>query len=163
MYGNSGIKLPSYLEFDDEADEVRKCHSFKERVMSFQRDIGVENFKVPSIGGKELDLCRFFKAVILRGGSQRVSTNKLWKEIVNEFEIPPSCTSASFTLRNHYNRCLLAFEKQFYCQQGQVDPGTGLNADGIPAIHPGVAAILDIQRGRNYARDGGAATQAEAN
>jgi len=69
--------------------------------------MGVENFKVPSIGGKELDLCKLYKAVVERGGSQRVSNNKLWKEIVNLFEIPASCTSASFTLRNHYNRCLL--------------------------------------------------------
>lgn len=80
---------------------------FKDELIKFQRELGVDNFKVPSIGGKELDLFKLYKAVTLRGGSQRVSNNKLWKEIVNEFEIPSSCTSASFTLRNHYNKCLL--------------------------------------------------------
>ncbi len=103
--------------------------------------MGNDNFKVPSIGGRELDLCKFFKAVILRGGYQRVSSFKLWKEIVNEFEIPSSCTSASFTLRNHYNRCLLQYEMQFYRTQGQVDAETGLNADGVPPLQPGVPAI----------------------
>jgi len=52
--------------------------------------------------------------VVSRGGSNRVSNNKLWKEIVNEFEIPTSCTSASFTLRNHYNKCLYQYEKKHY-------------------------------------------------
>jgi hypothetical protein len=97
----------------DEQDEKVKCLSFKEQLIKFQRQLGNENFKVPSIGGKELDLCKLFKAVYVRGGSMQVSTRKLWKEIVNEFQIPSSCTSASFTLRNHYNKCLLAFEAKF--------------------------------------------------
>ena len=102
------VQLPAFLEFFDHEDEQRKCVEFRDEVISFQKKfMGNDNFKVPSIGGRELDLCKFFKAVILRGGYQRVSSFKLWKEIVNEFEIPPSCTSASFTLRNHYNRCLL--------------------------------------------------------
>ena len=107
--------LPPYLEFLDAEDEQRKCNEFRDRVINFQKQyMGNDNFKVPSIGGRELDLCKFFRAVISRGGYQRVSMFKLWKEIVNEFEIPSSCTSASFTLRNHYNRCLLTFERQFY-------------------------------------------------
>jgi hypothetical protein len=102
------VQLPAYLEFSDFEDERIKCDQFRTRVIDFQRkNMGNDNFKVPSIGGRELDLCKFFKAVIIRGGYQRVSTFKLWKEIVNEFEIPASCTSASFTLRNHYSRCLL--------------------------------------------------------
>ena len=98
----------------DEEDERRKCQEFKDGLIKFQRELGVENFKVPSLGGKELDLCKLYKAVISRGGSHRVSNNKLWKEIVNEFEIPASCTSASFTLRNHYNKCLYQYEKKFF-------------------------------------------------
>ena len=136
------VQLPAFLEFLDHEDEQRKCVEFRDEVISFQKKfMGNDNFKVPSIGGRELDLCKFFKAVILRGGYQRVSSFKLWKEIVNEFEIPPSCTSASFTLRNNYNRCLLQFEMSFYRNQGQVDATTGLNADGVPPLQPGVPAI----------------------
>ena len=113
--------LPKSLEFLDEEDEKRKCSEFKDHLVKFQRELGVENFKVPSIGGKELDLCKLYKAVISRGGSQRVSNNKLWKEIVNEFEIPSSCTSASFTLRNHYNKCLLQYEKKYFLGQNNLD------------------------------------------
>ena len=109
--------IPKNLEFLDEEDEKKKCQEFKDHLIKFQRELGIDNFKVPSIGGKELDLCKLYKAVISRGGSQRVSNNKLWKEIVNEFDIPPSCTSASFTLRNHYNKCLLQYEKKFFLGQ----------------------------------------------
>ena len=28
--------------------------------------------------------------------------------------MPPSCTSASFTLKNHYQKYLLAYEQKFY-------------------------------------------------
>jgi len=136
------IKLPPYLEFLDVDDEEKKCREFKDNLIKFQKEMGVDNFKVPSIGGKELDLCKLFKAAILRGGSQRVSNNKLWKEIVNQFEIPSSCTSASFTLRNHYNKCLLQFEKKFYQTQSQVG-SNGLTVDGIPPLQPGVSHIIE--------------------
>ena len=77
--------MPESLKFLDEEDEKRKCNDFKENLVQFQRQLGNDNFKVPSIGGRELDLCKLYKAVYVRGGSVQVSTRKLWKEIVNEF------------------------------------------------------------------------------
>ena len=110
-------QIPKSLEFLDEEDEKRKCIEFKDELINFhKKHLLNENFKVPSIGGKELDLCKLYKAVYVRGGSVQGSSKKLWKEIVNEFQIPSSCTSASFTLRNHYNRCLLAYENKFIQQ-----------------------------------------------
>lgn len=70
--------------------------------------------KIPQIGGQELDLLKLYKSVCRRGGGQAVSNHKLWKEIVDEFGLPSSCTSASFTLKNHYQRYLLAYEQKFY-------------------------------------------------
>jgi len=106
-------QVPKNLEFLDIEDEKIKCQQFREDLVKFHRKNGNDNFKVPSIGGKELDLCKLFKAVYIRGGSIQVSQKKLWKEIVNEFQIPSSCTSASFTLRNHYNKCLLDYEREY--------------------------------------------------
>ena len=71
-----------------------------------------------------------------------MTNNKLWKEIVNQFEIPSSCTSASFTLKSHYIRCLLQYEKKFYEGQGVVN-AKGLTADGLPPLRPGVPHIMD--------------------
>jgi hypothetical protein len=53
----------------DEEDEKRKCQEFKDDLVQYQRELGNDNFKVPSIGGKELDLCKLYKAVYVRGGS----------------------------------------------------------------------------------------------
>lgn len=38
----------------------------------------------------------------------------MWKEIVDEFGLPSTCTSASFTLKNHYQKYLLGYEQRFY-------------------------------------------------
>ena len=108
------------LKYETEAYK-QKAVDFKEKLIKFQRELGADNFKVPQIGGKELDLYKLYRSVIERGGSIRVSNNKLWKEIVNEFEIPSSCTSASFTLRNHYNKCLSKYEMRYF--HGNLDDG----------------------------------------
>ena len=87
---------------------------FKKNLFSFLQSRGATNLKVPQIGGKELDLYELYQSVIRKGGAQKVSNSKLWKEIVNEFDLPPSCTSASFTLKNHYQKYLLAYEQKFF-------------------------------------------------
>ena len=97
-----------YLSRDEEKE------SYKKNLFAFLGNRGVGNQKVPQIGGKELDLYELYQAVIRRGGAQKVSNCKLWKEIVNEFDLPPSCTSASFTLKNHYQKYLLAYEQKFF-------------------------------------------------
>ena len=112
----------------------------------------MENFKVPQIGGKELNLCKLFKAAILRGGFQRVTTNKLWKEIVNQFEIPSSCTSASFTLKSHFTRCLWQYEKKFYESQGNTN-SSGLTPEGLPPLRPGVPHLIDQRGGGSAANE----------
>lgn len=87
---------------------------FKNNLFNFLQSRGSTNLKVPQIGGKELDLFELYQSVIKRGGAQKVSNTKLWKEIVVEFDLPPSCTSASFTLKNHYQKYLLAYEQKFH-------------------------------------------------
>jgi len=52
--------------------------------------------------------------VINKGGSIKVTENKQWKDIVNEFSLPNSCTSASHTLKNHYEKYLLRYEQIFF-------------------------------------------------
>ena len=94
----------------NEKDESKQ---FRKSLQDFWASRGHNNLKIPQIGGRELNLYHLYKAVCKRGGAQIVSQNKLWKEIVNEFGLPPSCTSASFTLRNHYSKYLLAYEQKY--------------------------------------------------
>lgn len=61
-----------------------------------------------------MDLLKLYKSVCQRGGGQAVSNKKLWKEIVDEFGLPSSCTSASYTLKNHYQKYLLAYEQKYF-------------------------------------------------
>lgn len=84
---------------------------FRKKLFMFLESRGFPHPKVPQIGGKELDLLQLYNSVIKRGGAEKVSNLKQWKEIVSEFELPPSCTSASFTLKNHYQRYLLIYEQ----------------------------------------------------
>lgn len=65
---------PPELQFNNPEDEKKKCNAFRDNLIQFQKSIGNDNFKVPSIGGKELDLCKLFKAVYVRGGSMQVSS-----------------------------------------------------------------------------------------
>jgi hypothetical protein len=120
-----------------EDDEREKSRLFKDELLKFNTLRGKENFKVPQIGGKELDLYKLFKEVITRGGSQQVSENKQWKEIVNALELPASCTSASFTLRNHYSKCLHEYE--IYYLKAQQNPGMNMNT--LLGIGPGALNI----------------------
>ena len=83
-------------------------------LFNFWGQKGIANLKIPQIGGRELDLMHLYKAVCKRGGFHRVCSNKLWKEIVLEFGLPRTCTSASFTLRNHYQKYLLSYEQKFF-------------------------------------------------
>lgn len=57
---------------------------------------------------------KLYKSVCKKGGGQAVSHNKMWKEIVDEFGLPSTCTSASFTLKNHYQKYLLGYEQRYY-------------------------------------------------
>ena len=96
-----------------EDDEKEKSNKFKEDLAKFFSDHGKENFKCPIISGRELDLYKLFQEVMSRGGFKVVSETKQWKDVVSTLDLPPSCTSASFTIKNHYSRYLLAYETSY--------------------------------------------------
>lgn len=100
-----------------EYNENDKAKHFKEELSKLNSLQGKDNMKIPQMGGKELDLYKLFKEVINRGGYTKVLENKLWKDVVNSLEISASCTSASFLLRNHYNKYLFSYEQQYFKSQ----------------------------------------------
>ena len=98
-------------------DEQQKSRRFKEelaRYYSEHSEHGKDSFKCPIISGRELDLYKLFTEVTNRGGFQVVSDTKQWKDVVSTLDLPSSCTSASFTVRNHYSRYLLSYEQSLY-------------------------------------------------
>lgn len=94
--------------------EKEKREQFHSNLFKFLHSQNISNLKVPQIGGRELDLYELYQKVINKGGSIKVTENKQWKDIVNEFNLPNSCTSASHTLKNHYEKYLLRYEQIFF-------------------------------------------------
>jgi len=110
--------------------------NFRKNLFAFLQQRDVSNLKIPQIGGKQLDLYELYHAVIKRGGAQNVTSKKLWKEIVNEFDLPPTCTSASFTLKNHYEKYLLAYEQKFFFDRSEDEMVTKLGNVRQRRVHP---------------------------
>ncbi|GMH41171.1 hypothetical protein BSKO_09081 [Bryopsis sp. KO-2023] len=68
-------------------------------------------FKCPIFAGHELDLHRVFHEVQNRGGYDRVTQLKLWKEVCRTLNVNlTGQTSASYNMRLNYEKCLLDFE-----------------------------------------------------
>ena len=60
--------------------------------------------RLPTLGGKELDVYHLYKKVESLGGYEVVSQGRLWGEVARSFNLPPSVTSASYAIRQHYIR-----------------------------------------------------------
>ena len=93
-----------------EEEEQEKARQFKDELSKFYSSNVRENFKCPIISGKELNLYKLYKEVTNRGGFNAVCETKQWKDVVSTLDLPPSCTSASFTVKNHYNKYLLNYD-----------------------------------------------------
>lgn len=107
------MKSNFQLSLTNDANDVEKSKQFREELTRYNSQFGRDSYKNPQMGGKELDLYKLFREVVGRGGYNTVLENKLWKDIVNALDISSSCTSASFLLRNHYNRYLLSYEQHY--------------------------------------------------
>ncbi|KAK7259864.1 hypothetical protein RIF29_25479 [Crotalaria pallida] len=94
-------------------DLVRDATLFFHKLQSFHHSFGTK-FKVPTIGGKPLDLYRLFLEVTSRGGLEKVIADRKWKEVVMVFNFRDTITSASFMLRKYYLSLLYDFEQVYY-------------------------------------------------
>ena len=96
-----------------EESEEQKSRKFNEELIKFYNLQGKDSFKHPIVSGKNLDLYKLYTEVIKLGGYQSVVINKQWKDVVTTLDLPSSCTSASFTVKRHYKKYLLAYEQAF--------------------------------------------------
>ena len=96
-----------------EESEEQKSRRFNEELIKFYNIQGKDSFKHPIVSGKNLDLYKLYNEVIRLGGYQSVLENKQWKDVVTILDLPSSCTSASFTVKRHYKKYLLAYEQTF--------------------------------------------------
>ncbi|XP_061375457.1 high mobility group B protein 10 [Gastrolobium bilobum] len=101
-------------------DLTRDANLFWEKLQSFHNSYGTK-FKVPTIGGKPLDLYRLFIEVTSRGGLEKVIADRKWKEVILMFKFRDTITSASFMVRRYYLSLLYHFEQVYYFRK-QVPP-----------------------------------------
>ncbi|KAI3746899.1 hypothetical protein L6452_09341 [Arctium lappa] len=94
-------------------DVIANAKLFMDVLGKFHAAMGTK-FKIPIVGGKDLDLHRLFMEVTSRGGIKRVLEEKKWREVTNCFSFPPSATNASFILRKYYMSLIHHFEQVYY-------------------------------------------------
>ncbi|KAL8146998.1 high mobility group B protein 10-like [Apium graveolens] len=94
-------------------DIVQNRDLFLQKLENFHKSIG-SKIKIPTIGGRPLDLHRFFVEVTNRGGMDKVINDRKWKEVFSVFNCPSTITGASFVLKNHYQSLLYHFEQVYY-------------------------------------------------
>ena len=112
-----------------EESEEQRSRRFNEELIKFYIIHGKDSFKHPIVSGKNLDLYKLYNEVIRLGGYQSVLENKQWKDVVTILDLPSSCTSASFTVKRHYKKYLLAYEQTF--NKTSLDAKLGDRDDGI--------------------------------
>ncbi|KAL4285605.1 hypothetical protein AHAS_Ahas19G0002900 [Arachis hypogaea] len=103
-------------------DLARDSNLFWDKLESFHKSFGTK-FKVPTIGGRPLDLYRLFVEVTSRGGIEKVIVERKWKDVIVGFKFRETITSASFMVRRYYLSLLYHFEQAYYFRK-QVPPSS---------------------------------------
>ncbi|PSR95238.1 High mobility group B protein [Actinidia chinensis var. chinensis] len=130
----------SYPPAEAKYDEIAQNPDFfLLKLKGFHDSFGTK-FKVPTIGGRALDLYHLFLEVTSRGGIEKVIRDRKWKEVISVFNFPSTITSASFVIRKYYLSLLYHFEQVYYFQKeipsiSLDDPGSGIAANGSDASH----------------------------
>ena len=79
--------------------------------------------RVPVVGKSPLDLAALYREVCCRGGASAVTAAHAWRAVAAALRLPASLTSASSTLRCHYDACLADYEAAHFSAQRARDAG----------------------------------------
>ncbi|GAB0495244.1 hypothetical protein MMPV_006543 [Pyropia vietnamensis] len=79
---------------------------------AFMLERGHASFKVPVVGGGPLNIYRLFVEVCKLGGVENVLNKRAFRVVAGELDLPRTCTSAAFVLRNAHESLLYAYEQQ---------------------------------------------------
>ena len=108
--------------------------------------------KVPTFCHVELDLHRVFAEVQARGGFRAVTDAKRWREVCRSLGHDLSGqTSASFAMRQNYERCLLDYEAHLYEEERR-----GESSDARAKAKPGLSSGKRENEGASPAEAGAA-------
>lgn len=108
---SNGIKkFKQMIEDEEEAGTKEEQAEFMRDLEAFYKE-RLMDFKPPKFYGEPLNCLKLWRAVIQLGGYDRVTTNKLWRQVGESFHPPKTCTTVSWTFRIFYEKALLEYEK----------------------------------------------------
>jgi len=120
---NGRVAVPDEAAFMDSLEEFTNKQGFK--------------FRVPTFCHVPLNMHRVFASVQQRGGYNIVTENKQWKDVCRMLDLDlTGQTSASFSMRNIYERMLLPFECHLESIHGTIsgpDEGNPYHNDNVQA------------------------------
>ena len=100
---------------------------FNSDLQAFISERNIPVHKQTVIGGGDLDLFRLMKEVIQLGGAKNVVRNRAFRVVADLLELPRTCTSSAFVLKQAYERHLYHYEQKFVLDLEPINPSTDVN------------------------------------
>lgn len=141
---NLGIKMVSKKMEMEGVSELGRREAFKKDLHEFLVEIGHAGYKIPVIGGGSLDLFSLAKEVLLLGGVENVVRKRAFRIVGQQLELPKSCTSAAFVLKNAYSKLLFYYERKLVHDIYPTNPTRNINIKQMVSV--------DKQREKREAR-----------
>ncbi|KAL9645546.1 hypothetical protein ABK040_000610 [Willaertia magna] len=123
-------KKKSVLEEEEEEDvfgdnedvDTSERDNFYKEVNEFMEKRGtpIPHDNLPQLGGRRLNVFKLWLQVWGRGGYEAVCENKQWTEVRDAYQVPKTCTSASYSLKMYYQKWLYPYEQVI--KMGHADP-----------------------------------------
>ncbi|WKY10588.1 hypothetical protein Q1695_002725 [Nippostrongylus brasiliensis] len=107
----------SSSESSDEEEYGEERDLFVAQLYKFQEERGTPINRAPILGGKDIDLYRFYRVVQDYGGCKRVTTNQKWKKVLSKLRLEGCPGATPVTVRKAYIRYLAHFNT-FYKRLG---------------------------------------------
>lgn len=140
-------RIQSVHELQDRPDTQEAADLFQEEFEAFLQSTGRPVKKAPVFGGTPIDLSRLYKAVLRRGGYELVTQNKSWRDVGRILQLEDKSNNAAYTLRQVYQKHLLAFEEYDREREDSADASQG------PLGHAGLAPSKRLSEPRDDAEE----------
>ncbi|KAI4386889.1 hypothetical protein MLD38_004768 [Melastoma candidum] len=112
--GKSSSNYLFRLDADDGGDDSgteEEQSEFLKELEKFFRERSAE-FKPPKLRGKGVNTLKLWRAVMRRGGYDKVTSGKLWGQVAKSCGPPKTFRAVSRTFRSFYEKALLDFERE---------------------------------------------------
>ncbi|XP_078161925.1 AT-rich interactive domain-containing protein 3-like [Carex rostrata] len=105
----SNFNFDYWSDGDDSGSEEEQS-AFMKELEDFHKENNFE-FKPPKFYGEGLNLLKLWRQTTRLGCYEKVTSQKLWRQVGESFNPPKTCTTVSWTFRQFYEKALLEYEK----------------------------------------------------